>query len=322
MQPRRRRPSAPSPASTPAPIAASTPPALLTTIEVARLLRVHPKQIYRLFDRGLPRRRVGSEWRFEREEVLRWTTDGTRESMGSPPAATAPLLACNGDAAVELLLRRVRSSPGTLLGVVEADRETGLALLMSGRVLATGFHGDAFPSHLPQAHLPQMRLARLHLVRRQIGLVAKRRARPHLEAVATSRLASRPPTAGLRRTLDRALTRAGDDSAAIHATARICATHLDVVNAVAAGEADVGIATGAWARRLGLSFVELQVEDYGLLLRAEHLGRQDVVRMCEVAQDAVFHGQLAAEAGYDAAGSGAIRLDAAIPLPPTMAAPR
>src|SRR4051794_27145097 len=43
---------------------------LLTTEEVASLLRVHPKHVYRLLKKGLPARRVGSEWRFERGEVL------------------------------------------------------------------------------------------------------------------------------------------------------------------------------------------------------------------------------------------------------------
>src|SRR5208283_3172516 len=42
---------------------------LLTTNEVARLLRVHPKHVYRLLKRGLPAHRVGDEWRFDEDEV-------------------------------------------------------------------------------------------------------------------------------------------------------------------------------------------------------------------------------------------------------------
>lgn len=46
---------------------------LLTSTEVARLLRVHPKHLYRLLRQGLPGHRVGrGNWKFKREEVLAW----------------------------------------------------------------------------------------------------------------------------------------------------------------------------------------------------------------------------------------------------------
>jgi molybdopterin-guanine dinucleotide biosynthesis protein B len=45
---------------------------LLTTPEVAGLLRVHPKHVYRLIRRGMPSLRVGGEHRFERLGVLDW----------------------------------------------------------------------------------------------------------------------------------------------------------------------------------------------------------------------------------------------------------
>lgn len=46
---------------------------LLTSAEVAALLRVHPKHLYRLLRQGLPGRRVGrGHWRFRRDEVLGW----------------------------------------------------------------------------------------------------------------------------------------------------------------------------------------------------------------------------------------------------------
>lgn len=80
---------------------------LLRTEEVAALLRVHPKHVYRLLKKGLPARRVGGEWRFSREEVLAWS--GGRESGGAgaaPEAGASPpaLVAANGDLVVTTLL--------------------------------------------------------------------------------------------------------------------------------------------------------------------------------------------------------------------------
>jgi len=118
-------------------------PVLLKTEEVAALLRVHPKHVYRLLKQGLPARRVGAEWRFDREEVMRWSraaSPGGPEGAGAAsPAAEAgaatspPLVAANGDLVVRVLLRLLGEA-GLLLGLVEADRESGVRLLEARRI--------------------------------------------------------------------------------------------------------------------------------------------------------------------------------------------
>src|SRR5579859_6525248 len=65
--------------------------ALLTTKDVATLLRVHPKHVYRLMKRDLPALRVGNEWRFNREDVLRWAAGaGGAGPLGGQPNVAAP----------------------------------------------------------------------------------------------------------------------------------------------------------------------------------------------------------------------------------------
>jgi molybdate-binding protein len=83
-----------------------------------------------------------------------------------------------------------------------------------------------------------------------------------------------------------------------------------VACAVAAGRADVGLASRAWAARLGLTFTPLAREPYGLLVRARDLGDPRVVKACEVAQAAAFRAEAGEVPGYDAAGAGEIRYDA------------
>ncbi|WP_242343049.1 substrate-binding domain-containing protein [Anaeromyxobacter terrae] len=289
---------------------------LLTTEEIARLLRVHPKHVYRLLKRGLPARRVGAEWRFERDDVLGWAARkgaagvnpggaGPREAFGA--AGAPPLVAANGDVAVELLLRLARERGEPLLGLVPADMGEGLGLLRRRTVLACGAHAGAFPPDLDGE-----RLARVHLVVREVGLVARAGGEvPPLEALAGLRLASRPPTAGVRAHLDAALAAAGIDPAAAQARAALLSSHAEVAAAVAAGRADAGLASAAWAARLGLAFRALAREPYGLLVRASDLGDPRVVRLCEVAQSAAFARAAGEVAGYDAAGAGGIRYDAA-----------
>jgi len=296
---------------------AAGPPALLTTEEVAKLLRVHPKHVYRLLKKGLPARRVGSEWRFERGEVLAWSRPGTtREPVPDPPqratstpqapvaaATVPPLIAANGDRVVMTLLRLLEES-GTFIGLVQSDKEVGFRLLAAGAVVATGSHAGGFPTHVGPD-----RVARIHLVTREIGLVGRGRP-PRMRDLEKGRLASRPPSAGVRQYLDEALAREGIDAGTVHARSRICASHLEVACVVSRGEADVGLASRAWAEEIGLAFRPLVREAYGLLVRARDLGAGPVVRLCEVAQSERFRNEVARIPGYDPTGAGEIKYDA------------
>jgi molybdate-binding protein len=83
-----------------------------------------------------------------------------------------------------------------------------------------------------------------------------------------------------------------------------------VATAVAAGRADVGLASRAWGERLGLAFLPLATEAYGLIVKARDLGDPRVVRLCEAAQGRAFQQEVGVIAGYDLSGAGDIRYDA------------
>jgi len=287
------------------------PDPLLTTVEVAQVLRVHPKHVYRLLKKGLPARRVGSEWRFSRDDVLAWSGGGPIPAADAPASlsiADAPpsLVAGNGDLALLALLRLAAESGPPLLGFVQADMGAAVVLLERRAVLAAGAHPGGFPSHVGQE-----RVARLHLVQREIGLLRPQRAGEiRLMDLSRLRLASRPASAGVRRHLDAALRAEGLDPAHAHRRAVELASHLEVVLAVASGRADVGLGSRAWAERAGLAFQPLATEAYGLLVKARDLGDARVVRLCEVAQGRRFRDEVGAIPGYDPAGAGDIRYDA------------
>jgi putative molybdopterin biosynthesis protein len=287
---------------------------LLTTVEIAEVLRVHPKHVYRLLKKGLPARRVGSEWRFSRADVLAWSGGAPgedREAGAAGATSAAPedgapsLVAANGDVAIHVLLRLAAAKGPPLLGFVQADMRTAAELLRARAILAAGAHAGDFPGHVGEE-----RVARLHLVQREIGLV-HREKRPLRPAELTrKRLATRPASAGVRRYLDEALRKAGLDPAKVQKGALVLDSHLDVVLAVGAGRADVGLCSRAWGERAGLAFQPLATEAYGLIVKARDLGDARVVRLCEVAQGAAFRSEVGALAGYDPAGSGDIRYDA------------
>jgi putative molybdopterin biosynthesis protein len=307
---RRRTSSLPGPID-PRPTDTAAPvPGLLTTVEVAELLNVHPKHVYRLLRRGLTARRVGGDWRFDRDEVLRWSrpTEAVDPPMPAiEPVATGPraLLAANGDVLVELLLDAVNARP-PLVGFVRADRDRALELLAAGEVMLAGSHGRAFPTACAGT-----RLARIHLVDREVGLVAPRgKPVPTPARLARLRFAYRPQSAGVVVHLEKVAHDEKLELEALLARAVRLGSHREVVLGVLRGEFDVGISTRAWAETVGLGFRRLAVEPYGLLLRATDLPRPEVVRLCEVAQSRRFLERAEAIAGYDPRGCGAIRYDA------------
>jgi excisionase family DNA binding protein len=285
--------------------------ALLTTTDVARLLRVHPKHVYRLLRRGLPAHRIGGEWRFRSHEVLRWAGARRPPRSAEPEAGRSPdrhrsspppLVAANGDVAVEQLLSRLGSPGGAVVGFVQSDRAGGIELLRQGDVIAAGCHGGEIPKTLEDE-----RLAFIHLVEREVGLAFRPGLNLRtLRSLGPYRLASRPATAGVRVHFDEQLRRHGVDPDAVHARALLLTCHRDVVCAVARGEADVGLSSSAWAQRVGLDCLPLYRETYGLLVRANLLGDSRLVALCEVAQGTELRTAMRDVRGYEPASMGTI----------------
>ncbi|MGI5860658.1 MAG: substrate-binding domain-containing protein [Myxococcales bacterium] len=288
---------------------------LLTSTEVAELLRVHPKHIYRLLRRGMPARRAGGKWLFSREEVLRWAegSDGRAGAAPTvaPPAQASwtgtteplPVLAGDDDLVVEVLIEQLRQRGQPLLGFLRADRAVGIELVAMADILVAGWHGRAPPPRLG------VRLARLHLAEREVGFLLRSGLRlSRIEEAPGLRVAGRPPTSGLHEVLDAALRSAGLERAAL-GTAALLASNLEVAAAIVRGEADLGLAPRTWAERFGLEFFSLGYETYELLVPASRLGDPHIVRLCEVAQSAPLREALAGIPGYRVARTGELRIE-------------
>jgi len=288
---------------------------LIKSADVAQLLKVHPKQIYRLLTRGLPAHRVGGEWRFMREEVLAWS--GTHARSRAPALAEAkaqstvalprapPLLAANGDIVIDVLTAQLLDEGKPLLGVVQLDRGRALERLAARTILLAGFHGDIPPSHVDAA-----RLARIHLVKRDIGLAFVPSSRvKHLRDLRKKRIALRPATAGVRAHFDRALGKERTTLAKLGCRVSLFESHRDAACAAVRGDVDVALTTSAWAQRVGLGFFVLASESYELLVYAESLGAPACVAVCEVAQSRAFRASLSTIDGYVARDAGEIRYE-------------
>jgi molybdate-binding protein len=212
-----------------------------------------------------------------------------------------PLIAANGDVCIEVLLRVAAERFGALFGFVQADCRTARELVESGRVIAGGIHGD-----LEDAEDP---VVRIHVVRRVIGLAhaARRRLRKAAD-VEGQRLASRPTTAGVRAYLDQALKGGGLDPAATHHAATLYPSHRDVILAVLAGHADVGLTSVAWAHRAGLQCLPLAEENYTLCMKASALSTDSGRALIRTLQSPEAKRLLGETPGYDATEVASLRV--------------
>ena len=127
-----------------------------------------------------------------------------------------------------------------------------------------------------------------------------------LDSVARHRLriVNREPGAEARRLLDAERERLGLDSADLAGYDTQAAGHLQVASAVAAGLADVGVASEPAARAYGLAFVPMAEEQFSLVIPAAQAASREIQALLKVLTSPWLLAQLASLPGYDATTCG------------------
>jgi len=143
----------------------------------------------------------------------------------------------------------------------------------------------------------------------QEGLVLRPEAADGVAGVADVvrrglRLVNREPGAEARRVLDRELARLGLDPGQVAGYETRVNGHLEVAGAIAAGLADVGVASEPAALAYGLAFVPLADERFDLVIPAGQAGSREVQCLMKVLCSRWLLDQLASLPGYDPAPCG------------------
>jgi molybdate-binding protein/DNA-binding XRE family transcriptional regulator len=118
------------------------------------------------------------------------------------------------------------------------------------------------------------------------------------------RLVNRDPGAEARRVLDRELADLGVDPASLPGYDTAATGHLEVAAVIAAGVADVGVASEPAALAYGLAFVPLTQERFDLVIPVAYAGSREVQAMVRVLSSPWLRDQLASLPGYDASRCG------------------
>jgi molybdate-binding protein/transcriptional regulator with XRE-family HTH domain len=118
------------------------------------------------------------------------------------------------------------------------------------------------------------------------------------------RLVNRETGSEARRVLDRELAALGIGAAQISGYETQATGHLQVAASIAAGLADVGVASEPAALAFGLAFVPLAAEHFDLVIPAEQAGCREVQGLLKVLSSRWLLDQLASLPGYDPARCG------------------
>jgi molybdate-binding protein/DNA-binding XRE family transcriptional regulator len=221
-----------------------------------------------------------------------------RLRAGTRAGSRALIIAGSDDPGLALLVDRLRRGAGPLLSLSALGSAVGLEQIASGSADIAGIHLD---DNLGRARETVAAPALIHFARREQGLVMRTGVRVNgLDELAGLRLILRSQGSGTRALFEREVNQF---SGRVVAEAP---SHDQVAAAVLRGDADVGTALHATARRYGLRFFPLAWERFDLVLERTLLSDERVERLVSALSDPEHRGAVEALGGYDLSESGRV----------------
>ncbi len=242
----------------------------LTTPEVAALLRVHPKHVYRLLHQGMPARRVGGQWRFSRDAIQQWADQRgdalcTNDTPAPVPLASValgmPLVAAEPNEVSDVVASALTHASGAKLATVACNAQTCLDALGSGEVVA---------AIVRRGKAAACATVRISLGARPLGLLT------HPSTNRDAQLVAAPP--GMQAAQE--LLLASRDNAVLQPFD----TELDACAALIRHQTDGALGSEATAHRFGLAFQPLTSDPWELAVRVDAMEDPNVSRLCVAAQ--------------------------------------
>lgn len=291
-------------------------PEYLTTAEVAAYLRLKERKVYDLVRHGdMPCVRITGKLLFPRQVIDLWVMNHLEgDEQSSTPVAA--VLAGSHDPLLEWAARE--SSAG--LALLCRGSMDGARRLLEGRVMLAGLHvldSQSGAYNTPAAlGLGGMRdLVLIHWAVRRQGLLLPPGNPRGIRRFADIgqrglRVAHRQPEAGADALFRRLLQDSDMDRAGLTLAPHASLTEDDLALAIREGQADVGLAVEASARRHGLEFIALREEKFELAIRRRHYFEPPVQQLLGFSRSDRFQARAQAMGGYDISRLGAVAYNA------------
>ncbi len=244
---------------------------LMNTKEVAEYLDIHEKQVYALIKSGrIPCTKVTGKWIFPKKFIDEWIEQNAKEGLKqarkkSSQISGAVLAAGSNDPVLDMLLVATKKShPDFYIFSANTGSTEGLKALNSGVTdiaLSHLYDAESGKYNIPYLgkYLPAINPVVVNLFKRDIGFLFNKEIAGAVKGFENLteeniRFINRQEGSGIRLLLDYYLAKEGINSEKIKGYKNEVYTHFEVGLAIISGEANVGIASAAISKLLGLSF--------------------------------------------------------------------
>ena len=296
---------------------------MMSTKEVARYLGVHEKQIYALVKaKRIPSTRVTGKWVFPKRLIDDWIETHAKQGLEKAKQRSAPmggaLLACgSNDPILDMLQTYLKKTyPEFLILSANTGSTEGLKALNSGYTDLAWSHlfdpktGQYNIPFLP-TYLPDVKAVVVNLFHRDLGLIMAPKIPFRIKGFEDLskkgvRLVNRQKGSGTRLLLDHHLKELKIPSHKIEGYEREVYTHFEVGLSILSKEANVGIATIAVAKLLGLPFVPIARESFDMILEQKTFFNKGIQAFIETLNSKEFRQKVEPIGTYDFKESGKI----------------
>ena len=248
---------------------------LLTTRELADLLRLNEKKVYQLVrEGGIPHVRITGKWLFPKWHVLRWIEENVQREkdmliVGSDDILLGRLLAIYSREKFPEALAYY-SPVGSLKGIEALSLRKAHACCVHILDTTTGEYNLPWLSR----HLPSQDYVVVNLWQRNQGFIVKKGNPSGIKgfrdiAKKKAKFVNRNKGSGTRLLFEHYLEQEGVVEEEILGAADGVNSHLDVALRIFLGEADVGLGIEYVAHLFPLDFIPLQEERFDLVISKE-----------------------------------------------------
>ena len=307
------------------------PEKLLNTHEVASLLQVKEKQVYRLVrSGGIPCTRVTGKWLFPQSQVEEWVQRSARSKIADASRSLAVterfgldqglLIAGSDDLLLGSLFELMRQQyPEYLVYVTNLGSFGGLEALRLGKAHLALCHlrdptsGEYNIPFLPRYFSADAVVA-VTLWHRKVGFL-QRASGPKVESFVDLRrrgihFVNRQRGSGVRWLIDHHLQDAKVPTAKLKGYDFEVWTHWEVGLAILHNRADVGVAVESVSRLFGLVFHEIIEERFDLLVSKDHYFTKPVQALLSALMSSELRARATTLGGYDVRETGKVAFPA------------
>jgi putative molybdopterin biosynthesis protein len=296
---------------------------MMNTKEVAKYLGIHEKQVYALIkSKKIPSTRVTGKWVFPRKLIDEWIESNAKTGLGQARQKSrrieGGLLASgSNDPILDMLQTYMRKAyPEFYIFSANTGSTDGLKALNMGYTDIAWSHlfdpksGEYNIPFLP-IHLPNVKPVVVNLFGRDLGFVVapKNPFRIHGFQDLTEKgvkLINRQKGSGTRVLLDHHLKKLQISASKINGYGKEVYTHFEVGLSILSKEADVGIATIAVSKLLGLPFIPITQESFDMILDQSTFFEKGIQAFIEILNSQEFRNRVERLGSYDFKNSGKV----------------